>query len=103
MYRAVFSALFILLILSCGKDNDELLTASIEGYDLRLCACCGGLLVKPENTEGDVYQWYQKNNAFGIDGNSKFPLKVKIKYHHLAQTCVASDGEIEITVLEIVK
>ncbi|MEY3421216.1 MAG: hypothetical protein RIR48_1505, partial [Bacteroidota bacterium] len=34
---------------------------------------------------------------FGINPSDTFPIKVKIKYFFLANTCVASDGEIEIT------
>lgn len=84
----------------CGKDDGDLVSATIEGYDLRECACCGGLLVKPGDMPGDVYQWYQKNGDLGVTYDDKFPMNVKIKYHHLAQTCVASDGEIEITELK---
>jgi hypothetical protein len=91
---------FILLVatLSCSKD-DGLLSARIEGYDLRLCACCGGLIVKTD--DGKTYQWYQKNDSHGITIKSTFPVRVKIEFHHLVNTCVASDGEIEITQLKI--
>lgn len=80
-----------------------MVTATIEGYDLRLCAFCGGLIVKPSDANGDTYQWYQKNQTFDIGESDKFPLEVKIKYHNLIFDCIASDGEIEITALERVK
>ncbi|MBK8626182.1 MAG: hypothetical protein IPN86_11630 [Saprospiraceae bacterium] len=100
-----YSVLFIFLFtgFACSDSSDDMVTATIEGYDLRLCACCGGLIVKPSDANGDTYQWYQKNEKFDVNENDVFPLKVKINYHHLAETCVASDGEIEITALEKVK
>jgi hypothetical protein len=71
------------------------------GYDLRLCACCGGLLISLDSTNNDVYQWYQKNGDFGVTYLDTFPMQVKIRYHHVSNTCVASKGEIEIN--ELVK
>jgi hypothetical protein len=94
---------FVFLI-SCDKDEDAYAPATILGYDLRLCACCGGLLVDfGDDNTSDTYQWHQKNDHLGITPDDTFPLKVKIKYHHLVQTCVASKGEIEITALKKVK
>ena len=94
---------FIMLI-SCNKDEDPYIEATIVGYDLRLCACCGGLLVDlGDDNTSDTYQWYQKNDNLGVIPGDTFPMKVKIKYHHLVQSCVASKGEIEISALKIVK
>lgn len=90
--------------LSCSKEDEKLTPAIILGYDLRLCACCGGVMVDlGEDNTNDVYQWYQINDEFGVTPEDTFPLSVKIKYHHLVKTCVASKGEIEITSLEKVK
>ncbi len=96
-----FKVLFlgIALLIGCSKGAEDKIGATIEGYDLRLCACCGGLLVKPDDQPGSTFQWYQKNGNFNVTFEDKFPLRVWIRYHHLAQSCVASDGEIEITEL----
>jgi hypothetical protein len=100
-----YSVLFIFLFtgFACSDSSDDMVSATIEGYDLRLCACCGGLIVKPSDANGDTYQWYQKNQKFDVGESDKFPLKVKIKYHNLFVDCIASDGEIEITALEKVE
>ncbi len=94
------SLLILCFGISCSDSSDDMVTATIEGYDLRLCACCGGLMVKPSDANGDNYQWYQKNQKFDVGESDKFPLKVKIKYHNRNTDCIASDGEIEITALE---
>lgn len=87
----------VISFLACGKDEGYE-NAIIDGYDLRLCACCGGLLIKI--TDEKTYQWYQHNEKFDITTKSTFPMKVKIKFHHLVSSCAASDGIIEITKLE---
>lgn len=93
----LFATLFSLS--ACDKEDNGLVTATIEGFDFRKCACCGGLIVKPADQGGDVFQWYQKNGNLGVTADDNFPLSVKIKYHHLAESCTASAGEIEITEL----
>ncbi|MFZ1748722.1 MAG: hypothetical protein WAU01_00950 [Saprospiraceae bacterium] len=97
----IFILLLFISMASCQKDTDDYTDVTIQGYDLRLCACCGGLLVEIDapidGIHGDVYQWYQKHNKHGITGETKFPVKAKIKFYHLAESCVASTGEIEIT------
>ncbi|MBK8349639.1 MAG: hypothetical protein IPL08_19300 [Saprospiraceae bacterium] len=98
-----WSFLIWMTILSCSKEESGFVSATIVGYDLRYCACCGGLLVQPNDANGDTYQWYQKNQKFDITNSSMFPMNVKIKYHHLAESCIASSGEIEITDLFIIK
>jgi hypothetical protein len=40
---------FVLLFsYACSKD-DGFVNATVNGYDLRLCACCGGILIETEN------------------------------------------------------
>jgi hypothetical protein len=95
--RFVLFTLILFSYFSCSKA-DDLVNATIIGYDLRYCACCGGLLIKTE--EGLTFQWYQQNDKFDITPKSSFPIQVKIKYHHLESSCAASDGIIEITELE---
>jgi len=102
--KCIFYVVIIVVALSCSKEECVYTPATILGYDLRLCACCGGLMVDlGDDNTNDVYQWYQKNDDLGVTYEDIFPLNVKIKYHHLVQTCIASKGEIEITGLEKVK
>ncbi|MBK8515118.1 MAG: hypothetical protein IPL55_02140 [Saprospiraceae bacterium] len=91
----VFIALFFLI--SCSKSDDDYTSATVVGYDLRLCPCCGGFFVSLDDKPDEVYQWYQRQGDMGINEKEKYPLKVKIKYYFLAKTCTASAGEIEIT------
>ncbi|OJJ22134.1 hypothetical protein BKI52_08845 [marine bacterium AO1-C] len=57
----------------------------------------------PTPYEADYYQWRIAHNGpnFGVSHASQFPLKVKINYQFKESDCVASEGEIEITELEI--
>ena len=99
--RKIILFVLILAYYSCTKSDDDFTEATIKGYDLRLCVCCGGMLVSLDSKPDDVYQWYQKSGNLNITEKNKYPLRVKIKYHFLAQTCVASAGEIEIAELII--
>ena len=106
MKKLIFSLfLATCLISACDKEieTDPFSTAIINGYDLRLCACCGGLLISLDSTNNDVYQWYQKNGDFGVTYLDTFPMQVKIRYHHVNNTCFASKGEIEINELKKIK
>lgn len=97
LFRIIFLFFLLAGFFSCSKSDDDYTKATIKGYDLRLCVCCGGLLVSLDEKPDEVYQWYQKTGNLNVTEKDKFPLKVKIKYHFLAQTCTASAGEIEIT------
>ena len=85
------------LLYSCTDTEEGLTNATLVNVDARLCPCCGGILIKLSENEKETYQWQQRGEKFGINPSDTFPIKVKIKYHFLANTCVASDGEIEIT------
>lgn len=95
--------LFLVFILGCCKSEGHWVSATLEGYDLRLCACCGGCLVKPNDAPDKVFQWYQKGETFDITGLDTFPMKVMINYNLIQQSCIASDGEIEINELVRIK
>jgi hypothetical protein len=88
-------------LFSCTEDDITLVDAVMAGYDYRECVCCVGMVVNPSDGGGKIFQWYQKNENFGIDDSKNYPLNVRIKYHHISESCVSSDGEIEIDALEI--
>lgn len=100
-----FFLVFILscLIPSCSKTEDGLTEATLIGFDPKLCPCCGGVLVKLNENQNEYYQWQQRTESLGVKPTDSFPQKVKIKYHFLVNTCVASAGEIEITELIRIK
>ncbi len=81
LVRHVILFLLISGFCACTRGEDDYTFATIKGYDLRLCACCGGMLVSIDNKPDDVYQWYQKAGNLNVTEKDKFPLKVKIKYH----------------------
>lgn len=93
----------VIVLMACTAHNDDLSDATFIGVDARLCACCGGFLIKVSDKPGETFQWQQRGETFGINASDAFPFKSKIKYHFLANTCVASDGEIEITELIKIK
>ena len=93
--------LVTVLLYSCTDTEEGLTNATLVNVDSRLCPCCGGILIELNENEKETYQWQQRSEKFGISPSDTFPINVKIKYYFLANTCVASDGEIEIT--ELVK
>lgn len=90
----------IAILCSCNNDDESLVDATLAGFDYRECICCGGMVVNPTDANGKIFQWYQKINKFEIDERKNYPLKVKIKYRIIKESCVSSDGEIEIDDLE---
>ena len=55
--------------------------AVITGYDLRMCACCSGLLINFNNDSlsfhGPYYDLDNTPASMGIDSNTTFPLYLK--------------------------
>lgn len=96
-------AIFSFMFMACGRDEDELVDAVLVNVDARLCPCCGGFLVQIGENQKDVYQWYPNQESFGVKASDIFPQKVKIKYHFLVNSCVASAGEIDISALIKIK
>ncbi len=83
----LFTILLILFSLSSCKKKVpalKMVDAVITGYDMRLCACCGGLLINfennPEKYSGNYYLINSLPPNSGIDENSKFPVKVLVQY-----------------------
>lgn len=86
--------LFVVTFSSCKKDN--LVDATITGYDLRMCACCGGLYttVGTQNFRAtDIV-----DNSV-INNNSVFPLKVRIEFTENPMYC-GEPNTIKITKIE---
>lgn len=59
-------------------------TATINGYDLRTCACCGGLLVNFDSItkaySGTFYDCDNAPSSLGIDSNTVFPIYLKVNW-----------------------
>ena len=58
--------------------------AVITGYDGRMCACCGGLMLNMgDNTEQYVSGYYiidKLPEGFILDSNTRFPAYVRIDW-----------------------
>jgi hypothetical protein len=96
-----------LLILTCCQksvDNNVMKDAIITGYDIRLCPCCGGLMVTFNNNpipySGEFYLVNDLPNKSGIDNNTKFPLYVRITWRYNIKICGGTKF-IDILELEI--
>ena len=93
----ILYGLIIFSALSCSKEDEKLTPAIIIGYDLRLCACCGGLMVDlGDDNTNDVYQWYQKNDEFAEFLRIKQKFLAKDKYNQLV-FLADSDFSIQMT------
>ncbi len=97
----LFAALFLS---GCKKERIDLIPAVLKGFDLRDCACCGGIMVTfPSDTstqDNTFYLWDWANNQYDLQ-NDTFPLNVKIRYKLLPQGCAAAKGKIEV--IELIK
>ncbi|MBK8698959.1 MAG: hypothetical protein IPN29_05220 [Saprospiraceae bacterium] len=87
----------MLMFYSCCHE-DTSYNAIVMGADLRLCACCGGLLIK--TNDGKTYQAYKYPDALDPIAKNDFPYQVSIDYQLQDNTCFASDGIIEISKVE---
>lgn len=76
--------------------------AIITGYDMRKCACCGGLMVtfsndsKPYSSDFVLVESLPKGST--INENTKFPVNVCIKYEKIETSC----GTVKIKITEMV-
>lgn len=79
-------AAFLVANSSCHKDlketpyKDE---AVITGWDVRACACCGGLMInfsgEPQPYKGD-FKLIENSTELGITANDVFPIHVKVDW-----------------------
>ena len=78
-------ALTILSVLSssCKKDDKYMSHAVITGYDGRMCACCGGLMItfngETRPYEGD-FKLIDNSSELGFTLNDAFPIYVKVDW-----------------------
>lgn len=71
-------------MLSCSKKDEYMNKAIITGYDLRTCACCGGLMItfsENSNPYAADYKLLQNDPAsMGISEASKFPIYIELDW-----------------------
>ena len=55
----------------------------LTGYDMRLCGCCGGIMISFSGTTAPYsgsYKLISNGADFGFNGAEKFPIAVKIDW-----------------------
>ena len=108
MFRRLISCLFLVLIIAgCVEqvENEYMTDAVITGFDARECMCCGGLMINlnnnPKPYDDKFYQIDKMPDGFIFDGNTKFPVYVKIDWS--ASDRCGGNWYINITRMKIVK
>jgi hypothetical protein len=78
-------------LLSCKKESTTVSDAVITGYDARLCACCGGLMINFENNPdpytGTFYLINEMPANSGITTSSTFPIYLKVEWEKEPTKC----------------
>jgi hypothetical protein len=102
LVQAFAMATICFTIVACKKEKNTTSKAVITGFDKRLCACCGGLVI---NFEGDTsfnssnyYLVINKPEEFGIAYDSQFPIYVNVDWEKISDGCLGK--EIKINKLE---
>lgn len=92
IHTLVFVALMIAMsaMTGCKKDNGYT-PAVITGYDLRMCACCGGLMINFDNNpkpySGPGYDVSNNPDSLGITSTTTFPIYMNVKWEHTPYAC----------------
>ncbi|WP_298238419.1 hypothetical protein [uncultured Algibacter sp.] len=93
----------LLMFTSCIND-DELegqfeSSATISGFDMTLCACCGGWIIDIDGQEPDKrFSELPENSNIDLQ-NSTFPLSVKLNWSESNEYC---NNGITIESIELV-
>ena len=114
LHRVFIVILSIVLItgLSCRKsgkgDNGNADHAVITGYDMRMCACCGGLMINFEGKTEPAFstEFYQIKNmpeSVGITSTTTFPVFVDVTWVLEAAPGCGSKGFVRIKSIVIKK
>ena len=80
----LFVIVGILILTSCNNDDDTELefesTALISGFDMTLCACCGGWIINIDEEEAGK-RFYELPQDSDIDlETAVFPISVKLNW-----------------------
>lgn len=94
MKKIILLMLVILVTtISCKKEPQEGYNGKITGYDLRMCACCGGTLIVINNA---TYRFDSLPPNSGIDlSKDTFPIYVVVAYHKKSTQCLGDEIVID--------
>ena len=98
MRNRTYSILLMLMlaisaIISCKKDDQcqYMNNAQIIGYDLRLCACCGGYQVTIDNVPNpngnSFFLVSEFPSGFSVGDNPIYPILIKIDWEVDTSKC----------------
>ena len=98
---AIIFAGFILTTTSCRKNGNNMTEAIVTGYDGRMCACCGGLMITFDGQSrpysGD-FKLIDNSADLGFSINEPFPVYVKVSWTEVPNKC--NGNYIKVTKLE---
>lgn len=99
------SLIFLVLCTTCNKKEDSgyMGEGVITGFDVRDCACCGGLLINLNSSSTELYSdsTYQIDHVpgnFYINAYTGFPVFIRLDYERTNALCGKT---IDITRFEI--
>lgn len=86
---------------SCKKEYKYMSDAIITGYDGRMCACCGGLMItfngETQPYQGD-FKLIDNSSDFNIKPNDTFPIYIKVDWTSDPNKCF--ENYIKVTRLK---
>lgn len=83
-----------IIFYSCADNpaQSSMTDAVITGFDLRACACCGGLMINfngdTASYKGEFYIISNNPAEFGITDISDFPIFVKVDWQKDTSACI---------------
>jgi hypothetical protein len=96
---SAFFCVILFSVVSCNKHDDHYMASgTITGYDLRQCACCGGLMIEIDGLPADNGQNLARiaNDAqLGFSYSDTYPKRIRFDYIELQAFC--GGRTIEIT------
>jgi len=83
----IFIIVSLWLIISCKKDKPFTNTGVINGPDVRMCACCGGLFFHFTDIGDTSNRPLFNPGIFQFPSDIKFPVKVAIDWQPVSDNC----------------
>ena len=82
----------LIFLTSCNSDDDNSetefeSTALISGFDMTLCACCGGWIIDIDGEESeDRFSELPENSGINLE-TVEFPISVKLNWTESNEYC----------------
>lgn len=93
----LYISIFLIVGLSCSKENNSICEGTITGKDMSLCMCCGGWFIEIDNA---TYRFNKLPENCNIHlENEILPISVKLDWQKDKNQCLGD----EIIIKRIVK